>query len=221
LIGVFEEKTPILILIMDKVLHFLIEVGKLKKMPRRGWVLRKIKNPETIAAHTFRMVIMAWVLGQNKKINLTKVIKTALIHDLCEVYAGDTTPYDKILAKNKKELKELMSKWPRFSKKEKEKNFKEKYKKEYKSLKKLVSGLSPKLKKEIKTLWVDYEKGLTPEGKFVRQLDRVENLLQALEYWKEKKSFAIEPWWVQIEELVDDSVLLEFLEVLEKNFHKK
>jgi len=70
-------------------------------------------------------------------------------------------------------------------------------------------------------LWDDYEKGLTPEGRFVRQLDRVENLLQALEYWQEKERFAIGPWWVQIEELIDDPVLLEFMGALENKFHSK
>ena len=82
---------------------------------------------------------------------------------------------------------------------------------------KLPSGL----KKEIRNLWADYEKGLTREGRFVRQVDRVENLLQALEYWKKDKSFTIGPWWVQIEELVDDPILLKFLKNLEKKFHSK
>jgi len=39
---------------MKSILNFLIELGKLKKMLRRGWVLRGIKNPETITAHSFR-----------------------------------------------------------------------------------------------------------------------------------------------------------------------
>jgi len=207
---------------MEKILNFLIEVGKLKRLPRRGWVIRGIKNPETIAAHTFRMAVMSWLLGRKKKLDINKVIKMSLIHDLCEVYAGDTTPFDsKFFSKNKKQWKEITKKWPRFSKKEKEENFKRKYKKENKALKKLILNLSPALKKEIIHLWVDYEKGLKKEGKFVHQLDRIENLLQALEYWKKGKQFAIEPWWIQIEELVDDPALLEFMKVLDKKFHKK
>ena len=76
-------------------------------------------------------------------------------------------------------------------------------------------------KKEIKDLWIDYEEGLTREGKFVRQLDRVESLLQATEYLKENKNFSIESFWVQVEELVDDPILLSFIKVLEKKFHRK
>ena len=205
---------------LEGLANFLINVGELKDRKRRGWELREVKNPETIAAHTFRTTIMAWVLGKKKKLNTNKVLKMALIHDICEVYAGDTTPYDKILPKNKKELRKIVNQWPRLSKKEKERNFREKYNKEKKALEKITSKLSPDLKKEIKQLWNDYEEGITMEGRFVRQLDRLENLLQALEYWKRGERFMIEPWWIQIKELIDDPVMLDFMKVLDKKFHK-
>jgi len=206
---------------MENLLKFFIEVGKLKKIKRKGWVLRGIKNPETIAAHTFRMTIMAWLLCSKKRLNLNKVLKMCLIHDLCEVRAGDTTPYDKILPLDKKQWKAIMNKWPRLSQTNKEKIFQEKYKKENIALKRIIAKLPPVFKKEITNLWNDYEKGLTREGRFVRQLDRLENLLQALEYWQKDKQFAIKPWWVQIEELIDDPILLEFMAVLDKKFHKR
>jgi len=206
---------------MKELLNFFIEIGKLKKIPRKGWVLRGVKEPETIASHTFRMAIISWLLSRQTKLNINKILKMSLIHDLCEVYAGDTTPYDRLLPRDKKQWKQIVSKWPRLSKREKEKSFLEKYKKETETLEKLILKLPPGLKKEIRSLWTDYEKGLTREGRFVRQVDRVENLLQALEYWKKNKQFAIEPWWVQIEELVDDPILLEFLKSLEKKFHSK
>ncbi|MFH1841193.1 MAG: HD domain-containing protein [Candidatus Nealsonbacteria bacterium] len=204
---------------MRNLLDFLIEIGKLKKTKRKGWVLRGIKDPETIADHTFRMVVMAWLFCCRKNIDANKVLKMSLIHDFCEVCAGDTTPYDKVLPRDKNKWKEILNQWPRLPKSKKEQIFLEKYKKEKKGLEKLILKLPPKLKKEIKDLWNDYEKGLTREGRFVRQLDRVENLLQALEYWKKDKSFAIDPWWIQIEELIDDPVLLEFMDELEKKFH--
>jgi len=205
---------------MQNILNFLIEVGKLKRKKRKGWVLREVREPETIASHTFRMTIVSWFLSKGKKLNLNKILKMSLIHDLCEVYAGDTTPYDKLLPRDKKRWKQIVNKWPRLSKREKEKSFLEKYKKETEALEKLILNLSSGLKREIRNLWADYEKGLTREGRFVRQVDRVENLLQALEYWKKNKPFAIKPWWVQIEELVDDPTLLEFLKTLEKKFHR-
>lgn len=203
---------------MDKIIDFLVNAGKLKSMERKGWVLRGIKNPETIAAHTFRTTLMSLVLCCDKKIDRDKVIKMALVHDLCEVYAGDTTPYDTVLPKNKKEQKKIFDKWVRLSKEEKENFFRKKYKKENEGLKKLVSKLPSSTRSEIRNLWNDYEKGLSPEGRFVRQLDRMENLLQALEYQKAGEKINVWPWWVQAEELIDNPILLRLLDNLEKKF---
>ena len=207
--------------LMSKLLSFFSEVGKLKRIARKGWVLRGIKEPETIAEHTFRAAILAWFLGEKKKgLNIEKLLKIALIHDICEVYAGDTTPYDSILPKDKKKLKELMKTWPRFSDAEKKKIAEAKRKKEEAALDKLINNLPKDLKQEIKNLWLDYEKGLTPEGRFFKQADRIENFLQALEYWKKHKGLPQKPWWLQVRELIDEPVLIEFIEEINKKFHK-
>ena len=90
---------------MKNILKFLLETEKLKKMPRTGWRLMGIKNPETIAEHSFRVAILTWALAKIKKIDTKRAIKIALFHDLCEVYAGDMTPFGYYLQlpKNKKE----------------------------------------------------------------------------------------------------------------------
>lgn len=208
---------------MKKLVKFFVEVGKLKRMPRRGWVIREIKNPETIAEHIFRVALMSWILADLKKedLNIERLIKMALIHDLCEIYAGDTTPYDSILPKDKKKLRELVKTWPRFSKKEKQRLVNNKFKKEKKSLNKIIEELPLKLKKEIRNLWIDYEKGLTREGRFFKQMDRLENFLQAMEYWKKYKKLPREPWWLQARELFDDPILLELVKEIDKNFQTK
>ena len=91
---------------MNNFIDFFIEAGKLKKQKRSGWVLREVKNPETIAEHSFRVAIMGWLLANKKRgLNIEKIIKMALIHDIGEIYAGDITPYDSILPKNKKDLR--------------------------------------------------------------------------------------------------------------------
>lgn len=108
---------------MEDILNFLIKVRKLKRKKRRGWILRSIKDPETIADHTFRMTLMTWLLCCKKKFDVEKILKISLIHDLCEVYAGDTTPYDKIIPKDKKRQKKIFDKWPRLSEKEKKRFF--------------------------------------------------------------------------------------------------
>jgi putative hydrolase of HD superfamily len=206
---------------MHKISDFLIKIGALKEMKRRGWILRGVKNPESIADHTFRMAIAAWLLASEKGLNINRVIKMALVHDLCEVYAGDSTPYDHFLPKSKSEFKKILAIWPRLSKTEKQRRFSKKYSRENASLDKLIVNLPIRLKREIKSLWLDYEQGLTKEGRFVRQIDRLENLLQALEYCQKDNKFPINSWWVQIEELVDDSDLIDFMVSLGKTFSRR
>jgi putative hydrolase of HD superfamily len=207
---------------MKGFLDFFNEVGKLKGMPRRGWVIREIKNPESIAEHTFRVALMAWLLADKKKtkMNIEKLIKMALIHDLCEVYAGDTTPYDSILPKDKKKRREIMKTWPRFSKIEREKLTKDKFNKEKKALIQIIEKLPIELKKEIKSLWLDYEKGLSREGRFFKQADRMESFLQATEYWHKYKKPMQKPIWLWARELFDEPLILELIEEINEKFYK-
>ena len=205
----------------EELIHFFIEVGKLKKTRRTGWVLRGVKDPESIADHTFRMALMAWVFAKDKGLDCAKVIKMALIHDLCEVYAGDMTPHDEQVDQGLDSDKSIFNKWPRRSKKEKEETAQKKYRKEARGLEKIVSDLPEDLQKEIKELWLEYEEGVTKEGRFLRQLDRVENVLQASEYQTEDRNLAMGSFWEQIRELVDDPDLVEFVRVVDSHFYKK
>ncbi len=204
---------------MKDLINFFTQVGKLKDMPRRGWVINDIKNPESIADHVFRASLMAWILGSNKKLNIERLLKTALIHDICEVYAGDTTPYDSILPKDAKKRRELMKTWPRFSDKEKKRLKDKKYKKEKEALEKITKDLPRNLRSEMMHLWYDYEKGLTKEGRFFKQADRLENFLQAVEYHKKYKTPPQGPWWAWAREFFDDNTSLEFIDEIAKKFH--
>jgi 5'-deoxynucleotidase YfbR-like HD superfamily hydrolase len=96
----------------------------------------------------------------------------------------------------------------------------EKYKRENAGLEKLIKDLSPKLKNEIKGLWLEHENRLTPEGRFFRHIDRIESFLQAAEYWKVGKKPNLKSFWIQAGELHDDPVLLEFIEQIGSEFNK-
>ena len=117
---------------MKEIVDFLIKINKLKEVPRTGWLLMKVKNPETIAEHTFRMAIFSWFLGKRKNLNVKRIIKTSLFHDLCEVYAGDKTPffYWNGLRREKKEEEKILLRGVRLSKKEKERRSKKKFEEE-------------------------------------------------------------------------------------------
>jgi len=208
---------------MRDILNFFIEVGKLKNKGRRGWELHNIRNPETTAEHIFRMAIVAWTLGKMKKLNTERVIKMALIHDLCEVYAPDLTPYDPLLpkTKDKKKIMEALKRWPKFTPDLKIKKHTEKHRMESLALDKLIAKLSPSFRAEIKNLWMDFEKGLSKEGRFVKQVDKMENLLQGLEYWKKHGKIQHKLWIRWIKEIIDDPLLIDFIKAVEVKFLHK
>jgi putative hydrolase of HD superfamily len=208
---------------MKNNLDFLIKINKLKEMPRTGWILMDVKNPETIAEHIFRVAVAAWLLGAEKKLNIERAIKIALSHDLCELYAGDMTPFSYYLnlPQNKKERKKMLMKWVRLSKKEKEKRGKIKFQKEKKGLLKLIKSLSPGIRKEIFSSWFDYENRITKEGRFVKELDRIETLIQSIEYFGKDEKVAGSSWWEGTEEIVEDPMLLDFLKVIQKKLYGK
>lgn len=211
---------------MKNLLNFLIETGKLKSKPRRGWQIHRIKNPETTAEHIFHLALLVWVLGKNKEINLERAIRMALIHDLCEVYAPDFTSYDAKALKEKGRItiKEVLNLKPvtgRPTLNQRKRLEKIKQKMEARAMKKLLAKLPSNLRKEINFLWLDYEKGLTSEAKFVKQADKLINLFQGLEYWQKYGKIEYRLWIRRIKEVIDDPDLIEFVKVLENKFCKK
>jgi putative hydrolase of HD superfamily len=208
---------------MKQSLDFLIKVNQLKEMPRAGWFFMGIKNPESVAAHTFRASVAAWLMSQKKRLNTERLIKIALSHDFCDLYAGEKAPffYYADLPQNEKKRKSALKKWVRLSKKEKEKRSQMKLKTKEKSLLKLIKKLSPSLKKEIYSCWLDYEKGISKEARFFKQIERIETLIQSLEYFGKDQKTGGTTWWERTEEMVEDPLLLDFLKIIQRKFYGK
>ena len=204
--------------VFTEILDFVIEVGKLKRLKRTGWILRQVKNPETVAQHTFQMTIMSWFLGEIKGLDTDRIVKIALAHDLCEVYAGSHTPFDPMLVLKKEEVQKIVKKSIRMPQSKWLEWLLQKRTKEWKSIVKLTSHLPKLLQDEIVGLWIDCEEGLTKEGRFVSQVNKMVNLFQAIEYWKKDKKFPIVPSWILIKERLDDPLLLKFVAELDKEF---
>jgi len=206
---------------MKNTLNFLLEVGKLKDIKRKGITFYGVKNPDSTTDHIFRMAMMAWLFGKKSKYSHGKILKLALIHDISKVYTGDITPYDGLLPQDKKEIRKFAEKWRRISLIKKEKMFKQKFNKEYKAIQKLTSKLPKETKKEMMNLWLDYYKLGSSEAKFVHQLDVLENLIEAFECSKKNKKFPTYPWWERAEEVVDNPILLGVLKEIGKEELKK
>jgi len=71
------------------ILHLAFQVGISKKLKRTGWVKRKVKNPESVAEHAFRVIVLCMALAPSLKVDQQKLVKMAIIHDLGETSTGD------------------------------------------------------------------------------------------------------------------------------------
>lgn len=211
---------------IKNILDFILDINTLKGKKRRGWLIHKIKDPETTAEHIFSLVLAVWAIGKNKKIDLNRAIKMALIHDICEVFAPDLTSYDAAAIDEKKNFvpEDVLKLKPRPTRptiEQRKKLEKIKKKLEDKAIKKLISGLPRELKNEIKELWEEYEKQLTKEARFVKQFDKVINYIQGIQYWEKYGKIKHDLWMIRIREVIDDPDLIQLVEEFEKEIFSK
>ena len=87
---------------MEGIIEFFLKAGEVKRLKQRGLVLRGVEDPARVGGHSFRTAIMAWTLvrSENNGLDINRLIKIVLIHDLVGGYAGDITPYEALIWKN-------------------------------------------------------------------------------------------------------------------------
>lgn len=140
---------------IDQIFAFIIEIEKLKGVLRKTKVVG-MDRYENSAEHSWHICLTALLLKQyaNEHINIDRVIKMLLVHDLGEIDAGDTIVY----ATNKEEIK----------------------KREAEGFRRLMSLLPMELADELTSLWQEFEEGKTPEAIYANAMDRVSPVLQNL-----------------------------------------
>ena len=85
----------------------------LKDVLRQGWVNAGVESPESVAAHSWGMAILALKLCP-ANLNLEHVLKLCLVHDLPEVIVGDLTPQEDVSTKSADEraaMERLAPEW--------------------------------------------------------------------------------------------------------------
>lgn len=146
-----------------KAIDFLNIVTKLKDQKRAGWILRNVKNPESIADHMYRMAVMALLAKDLPGIDREKCVKMAIVHDIAEAIAGDITPSDGVSKEEKR-------------------------RREQEAMDQLSLALGGGVAaEEMRELWEEYEANSSAEAKLVKDFDKVEMILQASEYEEEQK----------------------------------
>ena len=137
---------------IEGVLTFLRAAERLKTVMRSGWT--SDGQQESVAEHTWRLCLMAMLLyGHIPGIDLARLLKMCLIHDLGEAIGGDVPAPAQKVGKGKADQ-------------------------ERSDLLQLIAPLPPALRQEIIELWDEYEAADSPEAKVAKGLDKLETILQ-------------------------------------------
>ena len=138
---------------LRKQLDFALEIDKEKNIMRQTH-LSGDGRAENDAEHAWHMAVMAYLLREysNEEIDILRVVMMCLIHDLVEIDAGDTYAYDDE-AKKTQQIRETAAK------------------------KRLFGMLPEDQRKELTSLFEEFEEQETPEARFARAMDNLQPLI--------------------------------------------
>ncbi|KAK2051322.1 hypothetical protein LY76DRAFT_688438 [Colletotrichum caudatum] len=140
-------------------LAFFHLVVQLKKIKREGWRRYGIENGESVADHSQRMAMMAFLAPP--ELDLGKCVMMSLVHDIAETVVGDLTPTSGVTKE-------------------------ERHRRESLTVKHITEHLESR-GEIIRDLLREFEARKTPESLFVQDIDKLEMLLQAIEYEEQEK----------------------------------
>ncbi|XP_023307644.2 uncharacterized protein LOC111689403 [Lucilia cuprina] len=143
---------------LGDILQFMELIGNLKHTKRTGWVLRNVNDCESISGHMYRMSILTFLLDGTEGLNQIRCMELALVHDLAESLVGDITPFCGVSKEEKKNM-------------------------EFKAMEDICKLIEPRGKRMME-LFEEYEHGESAESRFVKDLDRLDMVMQAFEYEK-------------------------------------
>lgn len=151
---------------LEKQIAFIKEIDKAKFIKRQTY-LSDGDTFEDDSQHSWHLALMTILLNEysNKEIDVLKTVTMVLIHDLVEIYAGDTYAYDEEAKKTQKD-------------------------REIAGANKIFSLLPNDQKDYLLDLWYEFEEGITNEAKFAHTMDNFQpTMLNALtdgKAWKER-----------------------------------
>lgn len=151
---------------LEKQFNFIKEIDKEKQIKRQTYKSDGITK-ENDAEHSWHLAVMAILLSEysNKEIDVLKTVTMLLIHDMVEIYAGDTYAYDEEGKKTQRQ-------------------------REIKAADKIFGLLPSDQQNKLRGLWDEFEEGTTPEAQFAHAMDHVQpcmlNALTGGKMWAEK-----------------------------------
>ena len=139
---------------LHQQLAFLVEVDKLKNILRRT-LLTDGSRRENSAEHSWHLALAAMVLEEYAAapVELARVLRMLVVHDVVEIDAGDTFAYDKSGNATKEE-------------------------RERRAAERIFGILPKEIGGELRELWEEFEEHATPDAKFAHAVDRIQPFLQ-------------------------------------------
>lgn len=147
---------------MSKILDFMLDVIRLKDEERAGWIMAKVRGPESVSDHSFSTALMSMVFANRLGLDADKCLKMALIHDLGEAYTGDMIT--------------------RFNEKDQPVGNEEKKRLGDEATRKIISILPERDRADMLDLWEEFERMETEESQLVSQIDSLDYAIQLLKY---------------------------------------
>lgn len=150
------QRTPLPDAIAGRVreqLVFLAEVDKLKTVLRQS-PLAAADRRENDAEHSWHLALMVAVLAEHsdEPIDVGRTLELVVVHDLVEIYAGDTPLYDDVGRESQQEREEAAAD-------------------------RLFGLLPDDQERYFRELWDEFEARRTPEARFAKAVDRVQPVL--------------------------------------------
>jgi 5'-deoxynucleotidase YfbR-like HD superfamily hydrolase/DNA-binding transcriptional regulator YhcF (GntR family) len=134
---------------------FLYEMGRLKTLPRTGWQLLGIPLPESVAEHSFRVGMVGMVLAAMDGADVGRTAALAIMHDAHETRIGDVPSVGRAYISTA--APEALTSHQ-------------------------VAGMPDNAAKVLMDLTAEYEANETTEARLAHDADKIETLLQAIEY---------------------------------------
>ena len=133
-----------------KQIEFLKEIDKAKEVYRQSKIIG-MKRCENDAEHSWHVAVMLIILREyfDDKADTLKALKMMLMHDLVEIYAGDTPCYDETLRSTQKQREKAAAQ-------------------------RLYSILPSEQREEMISLYNEFEEGRTMEAQICNIMDRLQ-----------------------------------------------
>ncbi|MDE1846187.1 MAG: HD family hydrolase [Candidatus Micrarchaeota archaeon] len=153
---------------LDRMLSFMLKADRMKEIKRTGWVWAGVKEPEHDGDHSFSVALMSYLIAKRLRLDADKCMRMGLIHDIGEVITGDIpSRADEKMQKVSSQMKKRLGN---------------------KSTIKMLSYLDDFNSKEFIRLWKELEEEKTQEAKLVKQIDKLDYIMQISIYSKQIKS---------------------------------